>query len=184
MMKGASHRSEDPRMDEKQALRQHLAYLLEGGGAHRNIEYVLGGVPVEVRGTRPTDLPYSPWELLEHLRISQWDIVEFSRDPGHESPDWPTGYWPDEAGPPSEGSWEGSLTTFISELAEMVELVRDPERDLFTPFSWGEGQTLLREGLLVADHNAYHLGQVVTVRRLLGAWPPADGEQPHPPPVR
>ncbi len=161
-------------MDEKQALRDHLASLLEGGSAHRNIEYVLRGVPFEVSGTRPTDPLFSLWELLEHLRICQWDILEFSRNPGHESPDWPTGYWPDEAAPPSEGSWERSLTTFISELAELVELVRDPESDLFTPFSWGEGQTLLREALLVADHNAYHLGQVVTVRRLLDAWPPAE----------
>lgn len=159
-------------MDTEKALRDHLINLLEGRGAHRDAAYVFGGIPPEARGKRPGDLPYSPWELLEHLRIAQWDILEFSRDPDHESPDWPKGYWPTQPAPPSEDAWEESLASLLSDLAQMVELVRDPGGDLFTPFPWGDGQTLLREALVVADHNAYHLGQVVVVRRLLGAWPP------------
>jgi hypothetical protein len=159
-------------MANDQALRDHLTCLLEGGGAHRDMEYVLGGIPADARGTRPEELPYSPWELLEHLRISQWDILEFSRNPDHVSPDWPAGYWPSEVAPPSDEDWKESLATLQGELAEMVELVRDEGRNLYEPFPWGDGQTLLREALLVADHNAYHLGQVVVVRRLLGTWPP------------
>ena len=161
-------------MNEGQALRDHLVYLLEGGGAHRDLEQVFRALPLGIRGSRPDGLPHSPWELLEHLRISQWDILEFSRSSHHESPNWPTGYWPEDPAPASEAYWQRSLETLFSELAEMVDLVRDPDNDLFTPFPWGDGQTLLREALLVADHNAYHLGQVVVVRRLLGAWPPAD----------
>ena len=160
-------------MDDEQALRDHLLNLLEGGGAHRDIDFVFRGVPAELRGRRPVGLSYSLWELLEHLRITQRDILEFSRDPNYESPEWPAGYWPEQQAPPSGVAWKESLKTFIAERDEMVVMVRDPGNDLFTPFLWGEGQTLLREALLVADHNAYHLGQVVTVRRLLGCWPPS-----------
>lgn len=159
-------------MADDHALRDHLVYLLEGGGAHRDAEYVLRSIPAAARGTRPDGLPHSPWELLEHLRISQRDILEFSRNPDHVSPEWPDGYWPEEASPSSEGAWEESLGALQGELAEMIGLVRDAGRDLYEPFPWGEGQTLLREALLVADHNAYHLGQLVTVRRLLDIWPP------------
>ncbi|MFC1544422.1 DinB family protein [Gemmatimonadota bacterium] len=159
-------------MADDHALRDHLVYLLEGGGAHRDVDYVLNSIPAAVRGTRPDGLPHSPWELLEHLRISQWDILEFSRNPDHVSPEWPDGYWPAEAAPSSAATWEASLGALQGELAEMIGLVRDGGRDLYAPFPWGEGQTLLREALLVADHNAYHLGQLVTVRQLLGVWPP------------
>jgi hypothetical protein len=106
------------------------------------------------------------------MRIAQWDILEFSRDPQHRSPEWPDGYWPDSPGPPAPEAWDRSVERFQSDLEEMVARIRDRESRLFAPFPWGDGQTLLREALLVADHNAYHLGQLVVVRRLLGAWPP------------
>ena len=161
-------------MSQEPKLREQVVQLLHQSGAHRSPDYVLHRVPEEARGTRPPSLPHSPWELLEHLRIAQRDILEFSRDPGHESPDWPAGYWPGDVAPPFLDSWDESLAGFMADLDEMAELVRDPERDLFAPFPWGDGQTLLREALLVADHNAYHLGQMVDVRRSLGVWPPAD----------
>jgi uncharacterized damage-inducible protein DinB len=156
------------------ALRDHLVNLLEGRGAHRDLNYAFRGVPPESRGVRAPGLPYSLWELLEHIRISQWDILEFSRDAGHSSPEWPKGYWPDHPEPDSAEAWERSVRTVNEDLSQMVSLVRNPESDLFVPFEWGEGQTLLREALLVADHNAYHTGQAVALRRLLGIWPPEE----------
>ena len=115
-------------------------------------------------------MKHSPWMLLEHLRIAQWDILEFSRNPKHESPPWPEGHWPQSTKPPEEKAWDESLRKFHNDLKAMERLVSDPKTDLYKTFPWGEGQTLLREALLVADHNAYHLGQVVDVLRLLGVW--------------
>ena len=157
-------------MDRDDALREHLLYLLRGGGAHLDFEAAVAGLPAALRGARPAGVPHSPWRLLEHLRLAQWDILEFSRDPDHVSPPWPEGYWPDSA-PPDDRAWDASLAAFRADLEAMKALVADPESDLHTPFPHGNGQTLLREALLVTDHNAYHLGQLVLVRRLLGAWP-------------
>lgn len=154
------------------ALRDHLLWLLGSDHAHVGFERAIGGLPRELRGRRPAGLPHSPWELLEHLRLAQWDILEFSRGPDHVSPEWPAGYWPPAAEPPDGGAWERSLAAFRADLQAMRDLVADPASDLFTPLPWGDGQTLLREALLVADHNAYHVGQLVDVRRLLGSWPP------------
>lgn len=153
-----------------QSLRDHLLYLLRGGGAHLDIEKAVDGLPAELRGVRPDNIPYSCWELLEHLRIAQWDILEFSRNPEHVSPDWPDGYWPASAAPPDELAWARSLDHFRKDLKAMQALVADPATDLFQPIPHGDGQTILREALLVADHNAYHIGQLVLVRRALGAW--------------
>lgn len=158
-------------MKDEASLRNHLRYLLEGGGAHVAPDQALKGLPGDLRGRRPEGLPHSPWEILEHLRIAQWDILEFSRTPNHSSPDWPEGYWPSSPEAPENGSWDQSLAAFRSDLEAMVELTQDPGSRLFEAFPWGDGQTLLREALLVADHNAYHLGEMVAVRRLLGAWP-------------
>ena len=108
--------------------------------------------------------------LLEHMRIAQWDILEFSRNAKHVSPEFPSGYWPKENAPPTGKSWDDSTMAFRNDLKEMESLVKDPKTNLYAPFKWGDGQTVLREALLVADHNAYHLGQLVTLRRLLGAW--------------
>ena len=153
------------------ALREHVLYLLKGGGAHLNFEEAIADLPADLRGAKPDNVPHTPWRLLEHMRICQWDIVEFSRNSSHVSPDFPDGYWPDSDAPPGPDSWDKSVETFRSDLQQMIDLVADPKTDLFAKIPHGDGQTILREALLVADHNAYHLGQLVIVRRALGAWP-------------
>jgi len=152
------------------SLRQHLLSLLRGGNAHADFETAIEDLPAGLRGKRPKGAEHSAWELLEHLRIAQWDILEFSRNPAHKSPDWPKGYWPATAEPPDDKAWEKSVRAFRRDLKAMCELVEDESTDLYAKIPHGEGQTILREALLVADHNAYHLGQLVLVRRLLEAW--------------
>lgn len=156
--------------NQDQSLREHLIYLLSGGGAHAKFEDVVKGVPPRLRGKKPAKLPHSPWMLLEHLRLAQWDILEFSRNSRHVSPDWPEGYWPKTQTPPSPAAWNKSIREFRRDLKAMQDLVADRATDLHAPIPWGDGQTILREALLVADHNAYHLGQFLDLRRLLGAW--------------
>ena len=156
-------------MNEK-SLREHLTNLLSGRGAHLDFKAAFAGIPPNVHGIRPSGMPHSLWELLEHLRIAQWDILEFSRDPKHISPDWPAGYWPNTPEPPNAKAWNKSLKLFNADLAAMQKLVANPRTDLFARIPHGTGQTILREALLLADHNAYHLGQFVSVRKLLGAW--------------
>jgi hypothetical protein len=156
-------------MKEK-VLRDELQDLLSGGHAHANWKKTFADMPAELRGIRPEKLPHSAWELLEHLRIGQWDILEFSHDPKHVSPKWPEGYWPASPEPPNAAAWDKSLKSFAKDLAAIKKLVANPKTNLFARIPHGTGQTLLREALLAADHNAYHLGQVVLVRRLLGAW--------------
>ena len=157
-------------MKNDQALREHLLELLGGDHAHLNFEKATDGISVELRGAKPLGLPFTPWRLIEHMRIAQWDILQFSIDPHHISPEFPNGYWPQGDVPPDFESWDQSIAAFRADLKAMIELVADPKIDLFTPIAHGQGQTVLREALLVADHNAYHLGQLVIVRRLLGAW--------------
>jgi hypothetical protein len=152
------------------ALRQHLLYLLKEGGAHAKFEDVIKDFPAKLRGQKIPNFPHTPWMLLEHLRIAQRDILEFSRNPKHKSPKWPDGYWPKTDAPRSPVAWTKSIATFRKDLKAMESLIRNPKTDLYAPLPWGEGQTVLREALLVADHNAYHIGQLVTLRRLLGAW--------------
>lgn len=153
-----------------EGLRRHLIDLLDGGSAHLNFEKAIAGLPAALRGAKPRGAPHSPWQLLEHLRIAQWDILEFSRNSKHASPDWPQGYWPPTEAPPSPAAWGKSVQAFKADLAAMKELVANPSTDLYARIPHGEDQTILREALLVADHNAYHIGQVVLVRQLLGAW--------------
>jgi hypothetical protein len=153
-----------------QSLRQHLDYLLGDGGAHLNFDKAIAGLPPEKRGVRAPNSPHTAWRLLEHLRIAQWDILEFSRNPKHVSPDWPAGYWPKGDAPPDDKAWDKSVTAYKADLAAMRSLVNDPKTDLFAKLPHGDGQTVLREALLVADHNAYHLGQLVLLRRAIGAW--------------
>jgi uncharacterized damage-inducible protein DinB len=157
-------------MNSDQALREHLLYLLRGGGAHLSFDDAIAGLPRKLRGATVKGVPHTPWRLLEHLRIAQWDILEFSRNPQHVSPEFPDGYWPEGDVPPDDRAWERSATAFRADLKAMQDLVADPATDLFAPIPHGEGQTILREALLVADHNAYHLGQLVMLRRALGAW--------------
>lgn len=152
------------------ALREHLDYLLGGGGAHLSFDKAVAGLPPELRGKRAPGSPHTAWRLVEHMRIAQWDILEFTRNPKHVSPDWPAGYWPTGDAPPDAAAWDRSLAAFRADLAAMRALVADPRTDLFAVLPHGTGQTALREALLVADHNAYHLGQLVFLRRVLGAW--------------
>jgi hypothetical protein len=152
------------------ALREQVLWLLRGGNAHTGFEAAIAKLPVELRGRRPSRVPHTPWRLLEHMRIAQWDILEFSRNPEHVSPEFPGGYWPEGDAPPDPGAWDASADAFRRDLQAMQQLVADPGQDLSAAFPWGDGQTLLREALLVADHNAYHLGQLITIRRALGAW--------------
>jgi hypothetical protein len=157
--------------DHVSALREHLLELLRGGSAHLDFDKAIANLPAALRGTRPAGLPHTPWRLLEHMRIAQWDILEFSRNPRHVSPAWPEGYWPKGDAPPDDAAWDRSVAAFRADLRAMQDLVADPATDLFARIPHGKGQTILREALLTADHNAYHLGQLVEVRRMLGAWP-------------
>jgi hypothetical protein len=156
--------------DQLSALRDHVLYLLRGGGAHVSFDDAIADLPVHLRGAKPAGVPHSPWRLLEHMRIAQWDILEFSRNPRHVSPKFPDGYWPTGDAPPDDNAWDRSVASFHSDLKAMQDLVADPATDLFAKIPHGDGQTILREALLVADHNAYHLGQLLVVRRALGAW--------------
>ncbi|HYX22726.1 MAG TPA: DinB family protein [Thermoanaerobaculia bacterium] len=156
--------------DRDQALRDQLVKLLRGGNAHLGLDQAIGELPKELRGAKAPGLPHTGWQLLEHLRIAQWDILEFSRNRDHTSPAWPEGYWPDTAAPPDDTAWDQSVEALHRDLKAMEDLVADPQTDLYAKIPWGDGQTILREALLVADHNAYHLGQIVSVRQALGAW--------------
>lgn len=155
-----------------QSLRDHLLELLRGGSAHLRFDEAVEGLPANLRGTRAQDLPHTPWQLLEHLRMAQWDILDFSRNPDYVHIKWPDDYWPETAAPPDDQAWDRSVEQFRSDLKAMEDLVADPKTDLFAKIPWGKGQTILREALLVADHNAYHVGQMVTLRQALGAWQP------------
>lgn len=152
------------------ALRKHLLELLKGGSAHLTFDEAVADLPVELRGTRIEGCTHTPWRLLEHLRICQWDILEFSRSAAHVSPEFPDGYWPEGDAPATADAWDRSIDAFHADLQAFVELISDHETDLFAPIPHGDGQTILREALLIADHNAYHLGQLVLLRRALGAW--------------
>jgi DinB superfamily len=153
------------------SLRRHLVDLLNSGNAHASFDDVISGIPPQLRGEKPSGLPHSAWMLLEHLRLAQWDILEFSRNRQHVSPAWPEGYWPNAEAPPSASAWSANIKSFRKDLKAMQDLVTNPKTDLHARIPWGDGQTILREALLVADHNAYHLGQLLDVRRALGVWP-------------
>jgi hypothetical protein len=155
--------------DKDKALREHLLYLLRGGGAHIHFEEAVKDFPAELINRKAEGVPYTPWHLLEHMRIAQRDILEFSRSASHVSPKWPEGYWPDKDREASADDWQRSVEAFRADLRAMQELVEDPATDLYARIPHGEGQTILREALLVADHNAYHLGALVTLRRTLEA---------------
>ena len=156
--------------DKDKSLREHLVYLLGDGGAHAKFEDAIANFPAAACGTKGKRFPHTAWMLLEHLRLAQWDILEFSRNPKHVSPPWPDGYWPKTAAPPSEAAWTTSVRAFRKDLKAMQALVSSPKTDLFAKIPWGDGQTILREAMLVADHNAYHVGQLVAVRKMLGEW--------------
>lgn len=157
-------------MTNDQALRKHVVALLDGGQAYATFDDIVGVFPARQRGEIPKGLPHSAWMLLEHMRIAQWDILDFSRNPKYKAMKWPDDYWPKAPAPPNVVAWDKSVKSFHEDLDAMKALVTDPKTDLFAKLPWGEGQTILREALLIADHNSHHLGQLIDVRRLLGVW--------------
>jgi uncharacterized damage-inducible protein DinB len=157
-------------MAHLKSLRKHLVNLLTKGEAHATFEDAVKDVPAEARGTVPKGAAHSLWELMEHMRIAQSDILKFSTDAKHKSPKWPKGYWPKTPAPPNAKAWDKTIKDFLADRDEMCKLIEKKSTDLFAEIKHGEGQTILREVLLVADHNAYHVGEVVITRRLLGVW--------------
>ncbi len=157
-------------MAGEKALRDDVLHLLGGGNAHVSFERAVANLAEELRGKRPRGVPYTPWQQLEHMRIAQWDILEYIRNPGHVSPKWPEGYWPEE-GAPARNAWAKSVKAFQADRKALLDLAADPATDLLgrVPHE-ADGPTILHELHLVADHNAYHVGQLVLLRRLLGAW--------------
>ena len=156
--------------DESELLRNQLVELLKTSHAHATFDAAVRDFPAELRSKKARGAPHTAWQLLEHIRIALWDIAEFCRDTRHKSPSWPEGYWPKKPAPPSDEAWEESVKAIRASLDAMRKLIQDPKQDLFAPLAGGSGQTLLREVLLAADHNAYHLGQLVLVRKALEAW--------------
>ncbi len=157
-------------MESDKQLRQQLAKALDWREAHADLASAVADFPVEQRGAVPENMPHSAWQLLEHIRIALWDIVQFCQSTRHKSPPWPEGYWPKKPAPPSEEAWDRSVEAIHENIEIIRKLITDPKHDLMAPIPGGSGQTLLREVLLLADHNAYHLGQLVLVRRALGEW--------------
>jgi hypothetical protein len=157
-------------MAHLKALRKHLLYLIEKGGAHATFEEAIKEVPPAARGKVPEGAAHSLWELLEHMRITQWDILEFSREAKHVSPKFPKGYWPKTPAPPNAKAWDKSIKDFLADRDEMCKLIDKKSTDLFAEIPHGEGQTILREAMLLADHNSYTVGEIVITRRLLGVW--------------
>jgi hypothetical protein len=156
-------------MNQDQALREHLLYLMRGGGAHVDFDSVVANFPAEKINQKIEHLPYTAWAVLEHMRIAQSDILEFSRNAAYVSPKWPEGYWPSNDSTADAAAWKKSVEAFRADLKEIEELVENPSTDLFAALAHGDGQTVLREALLVADHNAYHLGVLQTIKRILEA---------------
>jgi DinB family protein len=157
--------------EQDDSVRKHVLYLLRGGGAHQSFDDFVTSFPADLCHRRVEGLPYTPWQVLEHMRLAQWDILEFSRDPDHVSPEFPKGYWPkpDELG--SAALWKQTVERFRSDLQQMEALVEDPSTDLYAKLPHGEGQTILREALLIVDHNAYHLGALAVMERIVKAVP-------------
>ncbi|OOQ58176.1 DinB family protein [Mucilaginibacter pedocola] len=156
-------------MDEQhKILITELIKLIEGGGAHATLEDALKDIPAEHRGVKPHNLPYSIWQLAEHIRIAQWDMLEFSKDGSHESPNWPDDYWPKESEPKDDEAWERTIEQIFADRAAFLELLKS--EDIYKPIPHGTGQNILREALQIADHNAYHTAEIILLRRLLGIW--------------
>lgn len=162
-------------MTEEKALRQLLGKLLEWGDAHVDFDTAVAGIPAKLRGVRPPGAPHSLWQLVEHLRLAQFDILDFCVNPLYEEKKWPDDYWPAAAAPPSPRAWTASLSRFVADRRALQKLAANPKIDLTARIPHGSGQTYLRELALVADHTAYHVGQIVLVRQQLGIWKPKRG---------
>jgi hypothetical protein len=154
--------------NQNKKLVAELSKLLLGGSAHADLKEALAGLPADLRGVKPDNLPYSIWQLVEHIRIAQWDMLNFCIDPNHKSPEWPGEYWPKETAPADDDAWKDSIKQINSDRDEFISLVE--KSDLYGPVPGGNGQTILLEALQMADHAAYHIAEIVIIRRLLGAW--------------
>lgn len=153
------------------ALRNHLLSLLDGGNAHMSFEDVVANFPPDLINTNPPNVPYTPWHLIEHMRITQWDILEYIRNPEHVSPDWPIGYWPERTATTDAAGWQHTIDQFLTDLQALRDITSNPETYLYTPIPHGyDGHTVLREILLVVDHNAYHIGELGILRQVMQAW--------------
>jgi hypothetical protein len=150
---------------ESELLRKQLLQALQGEQTHLDFSSAVEGFPVELRGVKPSGAPHTAWQLLEHMRIAQRDILEFSRNPKHKSPEFPEGYWPHTEAPPDSQAWDAAVLAFQKDAREFADLIRDTRQDLFLPFAHGDGQTLSREALVLAAHNSYHLGQLVFLKK-------------------
>lgn len=157
-------------MAKSDPLREHLLELLGKGGAHADFDKAVADFPEKLRGVRAEGSPHTGWRLVEHMRLAQADILAFSRDARHQSPDWPAGYWPDGDGPPTAADWTRAIEAFHADREALIAMVADPKGDLLAPLPHGQGQTLAREAMLVADHTAYHVGQLILLRQVLGCW--------------
>jgi uncharacterized damage-inducible protein DinB len=155
---------------EDRALRKQLVEFLRGGSAHAELKTVVDDFPAELRGKTLKGMPHSAWQLLEHIRLALHDLLDFSTNSHYEALKWPDDYWPKEAAPPDDAAWEAAVRAVKKDLADFEKLVGDPESNLYAEIPWGEGQTLLREVLLAGQHTSYHVGQLVVLRRELGAW--------------
>jgi len=155
-------------MDQHKILIDELIKLLNGGNAHAGLDDALKGLPAELRGVKPGKLPYTIWQLVEHIRIAQWDMLEFSKNEKHNSPPWPEGYWVVETSPANDEQWERSIQQINKDREKFIHLLKSG--DVYKAFPYGEGQSILREALQIADHNAYHTAEIIVIRRLLGAW--------------
>ena len=153
---------------QQKALINELTKLLLGGSAHVSLQKALKGLQPRLRGVKPDHMPYSIWQLVEHIRIAQWDMFQFCKDENHQSPKWPEEYWPKESSPKDDSAWDGALTQIASELDEFIELME--HSDIYQEMPHGDGQTILREALQMADHNSYHIGEIIAIRRVLNDW--------------
>ncbi|MDZ7716444.1 MAG: DinB family protein [Balneolaceae bacterium] len=157
-------------MSDQSRIRELLLEQMSQRNAHVDFQRAVEGLSIEETGLKPEGFDHSIWELVEHIRVAQYDILEFSRNPDYESPSWPDGYWPPKQTPSDMEEWQESLTAIVEDRREMEGLIKNPENDLLAPLPHGNGQTLFREAILIVDHNAYHIGQIVQLRKALGIW--------------
>ena len=157
-------------MESDKVVREQLLFLLRGGNAHMNFDQAMADFPIQNINTKPPNVSYTPWYLLEHLRIAQWDILEFIRDPKHVSPAWPEGYWPLETEEADQAKWEKTISDFHADMGTLQDMVAHPRTDLYAPIPHAPDYTILREILLVADHNAYHIGEFAILRQVMDNW--------------
>jgi hypothetical protein len=153
---------------EHKTLIDELVKLLNGGGAHAGLKKALDKLPAKLRGVKPDGMPYSIWQLLEHIRITQWDMVQFCIDADHKSPKWPDEYWPRESNPKDDAAWDKSIAQINNDLEVFIALLK--KKDIYKEIPHGSGQSILREALQIADHNAYHIAEIIALRRMLNAW--------------